>query len=80
MDPRRRAYRFGGDTVIHENQRSYDPLPPRRHEDLSNPVIGENEHGSISNFKIKIHNILFDNADKIPDGVYKELMEALINK
>ena len=33
-----------------------------------------------SNCKIAIQNILFENAEKIPDGIYKELMDALLIK
>jgi len=33
-----------------------------------------------SKCKIAMQNILFDNAEKIPDGVYKELMDALLIK
>jgi len=33
-----------------------------------------------SKCKIAIQSILFENAEKIPDGVYKELMDALLIK
>ena len=33
-----------------------------------------------SKCKIAMQNILFENAEKIPDGVYKELMDALLIK
>ncbi len=30
--------------------------------------------------QLKIQEILFDNSDKIPEGLYKELMDALVIK
>jgi hypothetical protein len=35
---------------------------------------------SVSRCKREIQNIVFENADKIPDGVYKQLMDALLIK
>ena len=35
---------------------------------------------SVSLCKREIQNIVFENADKIPDGVYKQLMDALLIK
>lgn len=36
------------------------------------------EPDRISRSKREIQNIVFENADKIPDGVYKQLMDALM--
>jgi len=30
--------------------------------------------------QIKLQEIIFDNSDKIPEGLYKELMDALVLK
>jgi len=35
---------------------------------------------NVSRCKREIQNIVFENADKIPDGVYKQLMDALLIK
>ena len=47
----------------------------------SPPVLKRDcEDCSISRCKREIQNIVFENADKIPDGVYKQLMDALLIK
>jgi hypothetical protein len=44
------------------------------------PVMNANSSKSIPKSLSKIQEIVFDNAQHIPDGLYKELMDALIIK
>lgn len=53
-------------------------VPVRRHPEAAvrEPFTQDN----VSRCKREIQNIVFENADKIPDGVYKQLMDALLIK
>ena len=59
----------------------YEPIVPYRQ-----PGGALEHHGDLigskgpSKSQLKIQEILFDNSDKIPEGLYKELMDALVIK
>jgi hypothetical protein len=40
--------------------------------------VCEPRKDKVSRCKREIQNIVFENADQIPDGVYKQLMDALL--